>query len=163
MWRFCTPIRHKQASFKISNWLNIANKPGKKKNLHPYYSIVLKSTQTVPSMWEGRRVGWPLWCVSNISPKIPAGRIVLGVPWWTLVLLYLTGSQRRKQGEERRGKERERENYVMASWLQSIGPTWRKKHPLCVAWVKIHVALSLPLSLSFFSFLVGRRDVGNEA
>ena len=30
----------------------------------------------------------------------------MGVPGWTLVLLYLTGSQRRKQGEERQGKER---------------------------------------------------------
>lgn len=38
------------------------------------------------------------------SPKSPAGRIILGVPGWTLVLLYLMALQHRKREGEGKGE-----------------------------------------------------------
>lgn len=107
-------------------------------------SIILKSTRTVPLVWEERRVEWPHRCVSNISLRIPVGRIVLCVPGWTPVLLYLTGSQSREQREERREKERRIENWggeMTTEYLPMPGMRntfcvrlWDSRSPFSLSW-----------------------------
>lgn len=146
------PHSHNHFSQKPLNTDLIANKP----NWKHHFSNQLSST--VSSVWEERRVGWPLQCVSNISPKIPVGRSVLGVPGWTPVLLYLTRSQHREAGGRKR---RGRKSAVW--WGADCGdlllPDLKEKAP-SVHGLRVR---SLPLSLAFFSLVVGRRDVGNEA
>lgn len=137
-----------------------------KKYLQLYESINLKSTQSSGLKWEGRRELWPLWCVSNISPKNPCGQHRLGcsVADSGVVIFNRFPAQKEGKGVREGGKIKEKGRSVWrgADGRVSVWPGGRSN--LCSELgSRSALPFSLSLSLSFLSSLVGRSDVGNEA
>lgn len=102
-----------------------------------FWLVILILAYITTSVWKDRRVGPTPRCVSYISLNIPAGRIILGVPGRTLMLLCVTGSQHRTHGQEEK-RQQKRATWWEAEQRVSAWP--EGKSTLC-AWLGVRSKL----------------------